>query len=206
MNKKKLLRTSSILFSLLFLTSCDVDRIGDRISTTIQEMLPNLYFTAMQLGLFIITALVVIFLAYKPFKKKLQQRADYIEKNIKESESKNKEAKENLKKSEQFILDSKKEAAGIVQNAHKSAEEYAQESQAQLSKSIEQQRKQAHKDIEAERNKMLKESKEEIIDAALSTSKEILKREVNKEDNDKFVEDFVEELLKQDSSNGEINE
>lgn len=195
--KKKLLITSLSFVGLLSLTSCDTEEIGERISTTVNNMLPNLWYTLLQLALFIITFLVIFFLAYKPLKKKLNERSAYIEKNIKDSEECKKEAEENLRKSAAYIDESKKNASKIIQTAQKTAEEYSLESQKEVQVSIEKQKTQAHKDIEAERNKTLKDAKADIIEAAILTSKEMLKRDVNIDDNNHFVDDFIDELTKE---------
>ena len=195
--KKKLLITSLSFVGLLSLTSCDTEEIGERISTTVNNMLPNLWYTLLQLALFIITFLVIFFLAYKPLKKKLNERSTYIEKNIKDSEECKKEAEENLRKSAAYIDESKKNASKIIQTAQKTAEEYSLESQKEVQVSIEKQKTQAHKDIEAERNKTLKDAKADIIEAAILTSKEMLKRDVNVDDNNRFVDDFIDELTKE---------
>ena len=150
----------------------------------------------MQLALFIIVVILFIVFAYKPLKKKLSKRSDYIEKNIKDSEEKVKEASANLEKSNQLILDSEKKAGEIIQAAQKTAEVRTLESEKELSTKIEIAKAQAHKDIEAERNNMLKDAHKAIVESAITTSKEILKRDITKEDNDKFVNDFVDELLK----------
>ena len=44
---------------------------------------------------------------------------------------------------------------------------------------------------------MISDAKSEIVEAAIETSKEILGREVKKEDNDKFVDDFLKEFEKE---------
>ncbi len=194
MKSKKLKILLFTLFSSLTLTSCDTEEIGDRISTVINEMLPNLWVTLMQLGLFLLVVILFLVFAYKPLKKKLKQRSDYIEKNIKESEEFKQEALENVKKSQEIIAESEKHAGDIIQNAQKTAENKASQFEMELASTLEKQRQQAHKDIEAERRKMIKEAQEEIVDAALTTSKEILQREITKEDNDKFVNDFINEL------------
>ncbi len=178
------------------LTSCNVDMIQDRIETVVNNMLPNLYITLMQLGLFVLTAVAFIFLAYKPLKKKLKQRADYIQGNIDDSKKKKEEAEETLKQANEIVFASQKKAASIVQEAQIMAEQKAQNLEIELSKHIEDQKQQAHKDIEAERVKMKKEAKMEMVDAVLTTSKEVLRREVTKEDNDRFIEEFIDELDK----------
>ncbi len=194
--KKKLKLILSIGLVSLSLTSCNTEEIGDRIQEVVNNMLPNLWVTLMQLAIFVFVAILFIFLAYKPLKKKMQKRADYIENNIKESEKKNLEASQNIEKSNEIIAQSQKKAGELIKAAQKTAEIKSSEFEKELSITLEKQKRQAHKDIMAEKEKMIKEAHEEIIDSAILASKEILKRSVTKEDNDKFVDDFVNELTK----------
>lgn len=199
-NKKKTLGILTTLVSLFSLTSCNTEMIQDRIETTVNNMLPNLWITLLQLGLFILVAILFIVIAYKPLKKKLNERADYIEKNIKESENKALEAEEKIKEANRIVLNGQKKAGEIIQRAEKTAENKASELEKQLAETIEKQKQSAHNDIENERNKMLKEAKSEIISTAISTSKEILKRNVTVSDNDEYVNKFIEELNKGNSN------
>lgn len=199
-NKKKTLGILTTLVSLFSLTSCNTEMIQDRIETTVNNMLPNLWITLLQLGLFILVAILFIVIAYKPLKKKLNERADYIEKNIKDSENKALEAEEKIKEASRIVLNGQKKAGEIIQRAEKTAENKASELEKQLAETIEKQKQSAHNDIENERNKMLKEAKSEIISTAISTSKEILKRNVTVSDNDEYVNKFIEELNKGNSN------
>ena len=199
-NKKKTLGILTTLVSLFSLTSCNTEMIQDRIETTVNNMLPNLWITLLQLGLFILVAILFIVIAYKPLKKKLNERADYIEKNIKDSETKALEAEEKIKEANRIVLNGQKKAGEIIQRAEKTAENKASELEKQLAETIEKQKHSAHNDIENERNKMLKEAKSEIISTAISTSKEILKRNVTVSDNDEYVNKFIEELNKGNSN------
>lgn len=196
--KKLKIIFSSITFSAfsLLLTSCDTEEIADRVETVVNNMLPNLYITLVQLALFILTAVVFVLIAYKPLKKKLKQRSDYIENNIKESEDKKVEAQKLVYEANQNLLDSQKKGVEIVQHAQATAERKTQIAIEELKTQVEIQKIHAHKDIEAERNKMIKETKTELVDIAISTSKEILKREVKKEDSDKYIDEFIEEFSK----------
>ena len=195
MKKKNILFSFLSIGTLTLLTSCDNEKIAERIETTV-NMLPNLYVTLMQLLLFIVTVVIFILLAYKPLKKKLKQRRDFINKNIEDSIDKNKKADENIKRSQEVILESQKKAVDIIQDAQMTAEYNLSRAQKELQVTIENQKNQAHKDIEAEREKMLKEAQNQIIESAIDTSKEILKREVKLEDHKKFVDDFIKELDK----------
>lgn len=194
LKSKKVLAFIICIASSLSLTSCETEMLSDRVNTTVQNMLPNLYVTITQLAIFLATAIVFILLAYKPIKKKLQERANYIEKNIKDSEDKNKEASDKIKQANSVILASQQKASEIIQQAQITAENKTAMMEKDLSTRIENERMQAHKDILAEKEKMLKEAHEEICQAAITTSKEILQREVSIKDNDKFVSDFVKQL------------
>lgn len=202
MSKKKLfLGISLFTIGLFSLTSCDTEMIKDRISNTVNNMLPNLWITLIQLGLFILVAVLFIVIAYKPLKKKLNERANYIENNIKQSEERLIDADAKIKEADKIVMDGQKQAGEIIQRAEKTAENKANELEKQLAETIEKQKQNAHKDIVNERNKMLKEAKSEIISTAISTSKEILKRNVTIEDNDEFLNQFIDQINKDSDKN-----
>lgn len=193
---KKLIKNTTFFFSLLLLSSCDANEIGDRIKTTVFDMLPNLWVTLIQLTIFILVVILFMIFAYKPLKKKLNERSEYIEKNIKDSENAKKEAQEALNKANEIILNSQKEAGEIVQNAQFTAQEKVATVEKELATNIEHQKELAHIEIQNERKKMLEDSKTEIVDTAFKASEQILKREVKKDDHDKFVDEFIEEMSK----------
>ena len=201
MSKKTLLGIGVSLVSLLSLSSCDTEMIKDRISFTVNNMLPNLWLTLIQLALFVAVAIAFVLLAYKPLKKKLNERANYVEKNIKDSEAKVNEAQNKINEANAYLLAQQKKAGEIIQSAQKTAETKANDLERELALSIEKQKQTAHKDIENERNKMLKEAKSEIISTAISTSKEILGRNVTIDDNSEYVNKFIEELNKESDKN-----
>lgn len=201
MSKKILLGIGVSLVSLLSLSSCDTEMIKDRISFTVNNMLPNLWLTLIQLALFVAVAIAFVLLAYKPLKKKLNERANYVEKNIKDSEAKVNEAQNKINEANAYLLAQQKKAGEIIQSAQKTAETKANDLERELALSIEKQKQTAHKDIENERNKMLKEAKSEIISTAISTSKEILGRNVTIDDNSEYVNKFIEELNKESDKN-----
>ena len=137
---KKLIKNTTFFFSLLLLSSCDTNEIGDRIKTTVFDMLPNLWVTLIQLTIFILVVILFMIFAYKPLKKKLNERSEYIEKNIKDSENAKKEAQEALNKANEIILNSQKEAGEIVQNAQFTAQEKVATVEKELATNIEHQK------------------------------------------------------------------
>lgn len=197
MKKSRLLPLLLISSGSLLLSSCDTDMIEDKVSTTVNNMLPNLWVTLIQLAMFILIAILFMVFAYKPIKKKLEERANYIDKNIKDSEKLIKESENKINEANATILASQKKAGEIVSNAQKNAEIKAQAVEKELKETIEAQRVLAHKDIEDERKKMIEEANEHIVNTAIEASKQILKREVKVEDNDNYINDFIDQLNKE---------
>ena len=132
-------------------------------------------------------------------KKKLKQRQDYIENNIKDSEDKKAQAEKKLLEADDAVTEAQKKAGDIIQEAQKTAELKAQSEQKALALSIENQKEQAHKDIEAERARMISEAHNQIVSTAIDASKQILGREVNEDDNKKMVDDFINQLSEGDN-------
>ena len=198
MKKSRLLTLLLISSGSLLLSSCDTDMIEEKVSTTVNNMLPNLWVTLIQLAMFVLIAILFMVFAYKPIKKKLEQRANYIDKNIKDSEKLIKESENKINEANATILASQKKAGEIVSTAQKNAEIKAQAVEKELKETIEAQRVLAHKDIEDERKKMIEEANGHIVNTAIETSKQILKREVKVEDNDKYISDFIDQLNKED--------
>ena len=132
-------------------------------------------------------------------KKKLKQRQDYIENNIKDSEDKKAQAEKKLLEADDAVIEAQKKAGDIIQEAQKTAELKAQSEQKALALSIENQKEQAHKDIEAERARMISEAHNQIVSTAIDASKQILGREVNEDDNKKMVDDFINQLSEGDN-------
>lgn len=194
--RKRILSAGGLLLPTL-LTSCD---LSSDFANVAEGLLPNLWITLTQIVLFVATAAAVIFLAYKPLKKKLEKRKDYIEGNIRDSERKKADATKALDEAKEAVDAAQKKAGDIIREAQKTAELKAADEQKALSASIEKQKIQAHKDIEAERARMLASAHNQILETALSASKEILGREVDSEDNRKLVDQFIDDLAEENKA------
>lgn len=183
----------SLLLSLL-LTSCSVDNASQDITDTINDAIPNLYVTLAQIGAFIVMVLVVIFFGYKPIKKKLDARREYVKKNLDDSDKHLKEAKKKEKEAEDIITASRIQANSIVEKARKQAIEEKNQMLDEAEKAIALKKIQDEKELKDKEQKMIKDNRDKIISTALDASKEILKREIKEEDNKKIVDDFIDKL------------
>ena len=142
----------------------NMDDIGEKMASIAQKLIPDWVSFVIQFSSFIILLLVVFFFAYKPVKKMLKKRADYIQQEIDQATESHALAVKETQEAKRILSESKSEASQIIENATKKGEEK----------------------YEA----MIKE----MVNVALTASKEILKREVDKDDNARLAEDFINRL------------
>ena len=95
-----------------------ISDIGKTIEEYIKaNLIPSWVSFVVQFSALIILVIVFLLVGYKPVKKLLAKRADYVENNIRDSEKAKAEAQINFSASEERVISSKKEAAEIIANA-----------------------------------------------------------------------------------------
>lgn len=187
---KKTIKTTLVLTVLLFaLTGCNVD-LSD-IGTKLIPSWPN--FVA-QIAALVVLIIIGIVVGYKPLKKMLKKRSDYVENHILEAENKNAEASKNIVQANELIIESKKNATEIIEKAEKDAKAIHDQMIEKTEQEISQMKKLAAEDIKRSQQEALDEIHDEIISVALVASEAILKREVNEQDNTRIVNDFIKEI------------
>ena len=168
---------------------------GQAIGETIRNnLIPSWTSFVMQIAAFIILLVIVIFVAYKPVKRILKERQDYIEKEISDAEKDKAAAAINLAQSEETILASKKNASQIIEEAQNQALVRKEEILAEARQQVEKMKLDAQADIARSRQEALDDIHKEMVEVALLTSSEILKREVNDKDNARLAKEFIENL------------
>ena len=168
---------------------------GQAIGETIRNnLIPSWTSFVMQIAAFIILLLVVIFIAYKPVKKMLKARQDYIEQEISDAEKSKSAAAINFTQSEEAIIASKKEASTIIENAREEANRQKEEILAEAREEVTKMKLDAEDDIIRSRQEAIDEIHKEMVDIALLTTSEILKREVNQEDDSRIAKEFIDKL------------
>ena len=169
--------------------------VGQTIKDYISKnLIPSWVSFVVQVSALVIMVIVVLFVAYKPVKKMLTKRADYVENNIRESETAKAEAMKNATASQEALIASKREAAEIVAEAKATAINNQKEMIEQTQLEINNMKEQARVDIENSKQEAREEIRKEMVSVALAASEEVLKREVNKKDNARVIEDFIKDL------------
>ena len=145
-----------------------------------------------QISSFVILLLIVFFLGYKPVKKNLQKRKEYVEGMLSGAEENNRIAREAAANKDHLIEEGKQEAARIVAEAKTQATAEAAAIVAEAKADASRRRAQADREIEEAKEASLLEVKDSIVDVAIAASSQVLEREVSKEDHEKFIKDFVD--------------
>lgn len=192
--KKKLILFLPLTFVL---SACEIDINA---SSYTSKLIPNWVSFVTQLGALLVLILVVIVFAYKPIKKILKQRQDYIENNIKEAEENKAKWQENQLKSETTVLESNRTAANIVAEAKLDAEKERNIILDQTAKDVEKMKRDAENDIARMEKEAEEQIKEEMVTIALAAAEELLGREVDSSDNTRLVEEFIDQVKKDEEA------
>ena len=194
MKKRKLI---FLLPALVLLTGCDVS--GELNSDTfLGKLIPNWVSFVVQLAALLVLILVVVIFAYKPVKKIIKKRQDYIESNIKEAEESKAVWKENELKSKETVLASDRTAANIVAEAKANAVIERNKILEDTAFEVEKMKIEAENDITRMEKEAEESIRKEMVSIALDASKELLSREVDSKDNTRLIEEFIEEVKKEE--------
>ena len=168
--------------------------IGETISTIGEKLVPNLLSFVVQFLSFLVLLLAVFFLAYKPVKRLLKKRADFIEEEINQAKENNAQAALSVNEAKELVNTSKVKASEIIKNAEIQGQEKFDAMILEAKEEVKQMKKDAEEDIIRAKEDALQDIRNEMVNVALSASKEILKREVDSKDNVRLAEDFIDRL------------
>lgn len=183
-------------FVVLALSTLSLTGCADAIKKNdfLDKLFPNPWDALAVFLAFIILLLAIFYFAYKPVKKLLKQRGDYVENKIKTAEEREKESEKLLANANENVKASRKEAMEIVEKAKEDANK---ERQAILDKAKEEKAaeiKRTKEEIAQEIEASKDEIHREIVSVAIDASSKVLEREVNKKDNEKLIDSFIDDL------------
>ena len=168
--------------------------IGQTMKSIADKLIPSWVSFVVQFLSFLILLLVVFFVAYKPVKRLLKKRSDHIEDEINQAEEKNILAAKSVNEAKELISSSKAQASEIIKTAESQGQEKYDAIILEAKIEVAEMKKAAEEDIERAKEDAKQDIRNEMVNVALSASKEILKREVNNKDNVKLAEDFIDQL------------
>ncbi len=160
----------------------------------LRKLFPNFWSFLINFLALGVLFLCVFFLAYKPIKKFVQKRKEYIADNLKDSEESKAKYEGLLKDSDSVVIDAKKRADQIVKEAQADANAEALRIRENANDEASRRLKAADEEIKQARKKAQKDIRDEIVNVAMDASKAVLGREVNEEDDHRLVKDFIDDL------------
>ena len=183
-------------FLVLALSSLALSGCADAIQKNdfLDKLFPNPWGALAVFLAFVLLLIVVFFAAYKPVKKLLKQRGDYVEEKIKTAEEREKESEKLLNKADENVKASRKEAMEIVEKAKEDANKERQaildKAKEEKAEEIKRTKEEIAQEIEASKDEIHRE----IVSVAIDASSKVLEREVNKKDNEKLIDSFIDDL------------
>lgn len=193
--KRKFLFTILTCFSLFTLSSCG-EQINGAFSDIIDKIWPNVWVTLAQIIAFILMCLAVFFFTYKPIKKNLNARKDYVEKNIKDSKDQLEEAKNKNYQANENLSDSKQQAIDIINNAKTLAEKDKQDKLKETDDIIKQKYEAFEENIAKEKEKLAQDMHDQIVSTSIDISKSIIKKNMDEKENKKIIDEFLDGVEK----------
>ncbi len=159
--------------------------ITDFLSIDLHTIIPN------WINLLILFLVFKHFL-FKPVNKILESRKQEVANTYKEAD----EAKENAKALEteysEKLANAKEESAEIVKAATRKAQLRSDEIIADAKAEAKAVVDNAHDQIEREKKIAVNQIKDEITDIALSAASAVVEKEINRQDNERLIESFID--------------
>ena len=183
-------------FLVLALSSFALCGCADAITkeSFMDKLFPNPWDALAIFLAFVILLIAVFYFAYKPVKKLLKQRDEYVAGKIKNAEVREKESEKLLAQANEEVKASRVEAMAIVEKAKDDANKERQaildKAKEEKAEEIRRTKEEIAQEIEASKDEIHRE----IVSVALDASSKVLEREVSSKDNEKLIDSFIDDL------------
>jgi F-type H+-transporting ATPase subunit b len=161
----------------------------------LDKLIPNFWSFLINFLALIVLFVALYFIAYKPIKKYVNARKDYVEHNVHDSEVAKTLYEKKAAESDAIIADAKAQANDIIAKAKADAAVAADRIVQDAQSSAKARQQAADEAIRQAEEKSQRAIHDEIVNVALEASRQVLGREVNQEDNAKLVSDFADDIV-----------
>ncbi len=158
------------------------------------KIIPSWPSFVVQLIAFLIMVFIVIKFGYKPVKNYIVKRQEFMTNELKSAKEKEEEATLNLQTSKQELNKIRSEANSIIEKAKVDALKTKEEIIASANQEVAMKQKQLEEEIALEKKQAQEEIRNDIIDVALLASSKVLQRDINDDDHQKMVNEFIDGL------------
>lgn len=142
----------------------------------------------------LITFLIVKKFLFAPVRKIMAAREEEVNALFSQAEADRQAAEAMRKEYSASLAGARKEAAEIVSTAVKRATQRSEEIEREANRQISEMKQRAEASIEQERKKTINEVKDEIADLSIMIASKVVEREVNAEDHERMIADFISKV------------
>ncbi len=158
----------------------------------IDKLLPNgIWPVITQLLATLIMFVIVYKLAYKPIKTMLDKRAAHVKKSLDDASRDQKLAANLLSEADVSLNQAKLTAQRMVLDAQEDMETARAEALENIKDQTRRLKLKAEEDIKSAQAQAKEDIRKEMVSLALEASQRVLGRELQQDDNDKIVDDFI---------------
>jgi F-type H+-transporting ATPase subunit b len=134
--------------------------------------------------------------ALKPLQKVMNDRSNEIELSLRQAKEIEQKLKETDQSKIETILQAKKESQIIIEQASKEATSLREKKINELKQEMEKIVLQTKASLASEKEQMLRETKAEVTDLVIAVSSKILEKNIDLQQNKKFIEQVVDSVRK----------
>lgn len=151
----------------------------------------NIWQILISLANLLILLLILKKFLFKPVTQVMQARQEQVDKIYDDARQDRSAAADMKQEYEQRLADAREEADGLVRNAVATAQRRGDAIVAEANSQASHIKQKAEEEIALEKKQMLINVRSEISDMAVSIASKVVEREIQKEDHEGFVDEFI---------------
>lgn len=151
----------------------------------------NLWQILISLANLLVMLFIVKKFLFKPVMKMMQARQDQVDKIYDDANQDRTQAADMKQEYENRLAAAREEADGLVRNAVTTAQRRGDAIVAEANSQASHLKQKAEEEIALEKKQMLMNVRSEISDMAVSIASKVVEREIQKEDHDNFMDEFI---------------
>jgi len=165
----------------------------------------NIFWVIVAAANFIVFAVVIWSLFFKPVSGMLESRRSRIEQGLKDADQARRDREAAADERQKTLGEARREAADILARAQKAAEDERDRGIAETRAEIDRLREQAVSEIDAERQRALGDVRAQVADLALLAASKVVGESLNSERQRRLVEEFLTEVAPTTAGTGRNN-
>ncbi len=181
---------------LLPLTSCSAEIDGVTSNEIINQIFPNVWVFIAQIIAMIILLSLIIWLVWKPANRWTDKRKDHLMREVEQTKKAKEEAFSNFEKSKEEQIRAQAQAIHIVNAANDEGYKIRERLEVEAKANARRIQNEAKDEALKQEEKLRQDMQKEIINVAFSAAEALIKKEINKKDNQRLVDDFIKNIDK----------